>query len=287
MQPVRKKFESERSLFPFHLVYKESKSPQHELPTHVHEWYEIVIIYKGEGVFFIDQTFYEIRAGDIIIIPSNTIHHAIPEESNLITSTAIFFSPNLIQQATFGETSTYLTIFQEAKTTKNYKYSLKPVHLSKLNEYVDCLFNEELAKKQGRENAILLWLHLILLELYRNRLQHDSLYESQSRFGPKWVTDILLFINQNVNNRLDLTYLAKQVSVSPAHFSRTFKQLIGMNISDYLTEKRINLAKDKLKNDNDKILTIANQCGFTSMPHFYRTFKKQTGMTPTEYRRNL
>ncbi|MFC0470664.1 AraC family transcriptional regulator [Halalkalibacter kiskunsagensis] len=284
MKPVRKQFDVKQSLFPFYLAYRDSKSPQHELPDHVHEWYEIVIIHRGKGTFFIDQTFYDVKEGDIFIIPSNTIHRAIPDETNLITSTAIFFSPVLIQQASFGDPSSYYAIFNEARTIKNYKYSLRPDHQNQLNESIDKLVAEFKSENQNRENAIILWLHLILLDLYRNRLQ-KSTYNKSPLLEPEWMTEILAFINKNLNGRLDLNFLAKRISISPAHFSRTFKILLGMNVSDYIIEKRINLAKEKLKNENEKISTISKQCGFNSMPHFYRTFKKQTSMTPSEYRR--
>lgn len=91
MKPVRKHFNHESS-FPFYLVYKDRKSPQLELPDHMHEWNEIIFVYSGKGTIFIDQTFYDIEKGDVIIIPTDTIHRVIPEKTNLISSTAIFFA---------------------------------------------------------------------------------------------------------------------------------------------------------------------------------------------------
>jgi AraC-like DNA-binding protein len=284
MKPIRKHFETEQTSFPFHVNYRDSKSPQHELPDHVHEWYEVVVIHSGKGTFFIDQTFYNVKEGDIIVIPSNTIHRAIPDKTNLITSTAIFFNPVFIHHTSFGTPSSYLAIFREAKARKNYKYSLSSVHENELNESLEKLINEYRSNNRDKENAIILWLHLILLNLNRNYLNEKPTI-NKSSLGPEWMVEILTFINNHLHECLKLKNLAKRASVSPAHFSRTFKHLIGMNVSDYLIEKRINLAKEKLKYENEKISTIAMQCGFHSMPHFYRTFKRQTSMTPSEYRK--
>ncbi|WP_415841313.1 helix-turn-helix domain-containing protein [Paenibacillus alkaliterrae] len=99
--------------------------------------------------------------------------------------------------------------------------------------------------------------------------------------------DVLAYIDQNLDDRLDLDSLAKKASVSPAHFSRVFKQLIGMNITDYIAEKRIVAVKELLLNSKDKINAIAEKCGFESMPHFYRTFKKQTRMTPASISKTI
>jgi AraC family transcriptional regulator len=106
-----------------------------------------------------------------------------------------------------------------------------------------------------------------------------------SNLGPEWMKDVLIYIDQNLGEKLDLDFLAKKASVSPAHFSRVFKQLIGMNVTDYIRTKRIIAVKELLLCSKNKINTIAETCGFESMPHFYRTFKKQTHMTPTAYRK--
>ena len=285
MEPIHKHI-NDTNTFPFHLVYKDRKSPQHELPDHLHEWNEIIFIHSGKGSIFIDQTFYDLQEGDIIIIPTNTIHRVIPEKANLISSTAIFFSPAFIQHVAIGDPFIYLNIFDQSKKTKNYKYTLLPKFNIKFVEYIDQLMNEERSQNEDKQSALLLWLHLILLTIHRNSQQNNIIQGKQSKQGPEWMKDILTYINQHISEDLNLQFIAQYAAVSEAHFSRVFKQLIGMNVSKYITVKRILLAKELLINSDIKISTIAEQCGFNSMPHFYRTFKKQTSMTPSQLRKN-
>ncbi|MGM7723294.1 AraC family transcriptional regulator [Metabacillus sp. Hm71] len=287
MMPIRKQFESEKS-FPFQMVYKQTKGLQHELPEHTHEWLEIVMIHEGKGTFFIDQTFYDLQKDDLIIIPSNTIHRGIPDKGHSLTSTAIFFSPALLNHSIFGKSFLYLKIFEESKKEKNYKYSLESNHLLQLKEYIDTLMNEVETENPDQVNAILLWLHVTLLHLNRHCLTWKRRVTNQvSSFGPEWFKAALIYIDQHLNSNLDLNSLSTRFSVSAAHFSRVFKQLIGINVTDYIAMKRILLAKDLLNSGNEKISIVAEQCGFTSMPHFFRTFKKLTSMTPSEYRKKM
>lgn len=286
MKPIRKHLDENNEL-PFYMVYKDRKSPQHELPDHFHEWNEVIYIHSGNGSIFIDQTFYNLHEGDIIVIPTNTIHRVIPEKSNLILSTAIFFSPTFIQQTGIGDPFIYLNIFAEVKKTKNYKYTLAPKYLIQLEDYIDQLLKEEQSQHGDKKNALLLWLHHILLTIHRNFQQKKPARNNQSRHEPVWLGEALTYMNQHISKDLNLQYIAEHVSISEAHFSRVFKQLVGMNVSNYITVKRIHLAKDLLTNSNMKVSSIAEQCGFKSMPYFYRTFKKNTSMTPTEFRKNI
>jgi len=284
MKPMYKHFENESSLSLL-LDYKETKSPQLELPDHLHEWYEFVYVYRGKGTFFIDQTFYEMRAGDVIVIPGNTVHRAFPDKEEPVTSTAVFFSPDLIQNIAFGEAYTYLKLFNAAKEHKQFKYTLSPEYGKILEDDIDAIRDEWEQRRPDGSHAMALLLHLTLLHLNRHCLPQAARASAPYALGPDWFRDALCYINEHLNQPLDLGTLAKRAAVSPAHFSRVFKQRVGMNVTDYISMKRIFAAKDLLLQSNDKIEHIAIACGFESMPHFYRTFKKYTEMTPAAYRK--
>src|SRR5690606_41557389 len=89
-----------RSLFPFSFVYKSRKQPQDELPTHMHDYHEMVCIDNGEACFFMDNTLYELNQGDLSLIPNDATPHAVRNKADLVTSTVVLFSPALIQPQT-------------------------------------------------------------------------------------------------------------------------------------------------------------------------------------------
>ncbi|MGN7761331.1 helix-turn-helix domain-containing protein [Paenibacillus sp. 22594] len=284
MKPIRKIFDNE---LPFSLLldYKETKSPQRELPDHQHHWYEFVYVYRGKGTFFIDQTFYEMRQGDVIVVPGNTVHRGFPDKEEPVTSSAVFFSPYLVNNNTFSETYAYLKLFDAAKKNKQYKYTLPPEHAQIVERDIDAIHDEWDQRRPDGGHAMALLLHLALLHLNRYCLPQAAELGPTNALVPDWFRDALAYINDHLDRPLELSALAKRAAVSPAHFSRVFKQRLGMNATDYISTKRIFAAKDGLLQSNDKIEQIAMACGFESMPHFYRTFKKYTNMTPAAYRK--
>ena len=67
--------------------------------------------------------------------------------------------------------------------------------------------------------------------------------------------------------------------------SKLFKQEMGITLSRYIRDQKINVACNMLRHLDESSLTIANYLGFSSQSHFIQVFKKSTGLTPEEYRR--
>jgi AraC-like DNA-binding protein len=284
MDPIRKKFDSGHA-FPFVLTYKDTKSPQSELPDHLHDWYELVYVYEGKGTFFIDQTFYEMRKGDVFIIPGNTIHRAFPDKDTPITSTAIFFSPFLVQQASLGDAFSYLSCFEQSKYRKNYQITNPIPSQLALEAYLDQIQLEIINKKLGFRHSIVLHLQQILLQFSRDTDIDSPNTQTDSTTEPPWMKKILFYIDEHLEQDVGLAALSIKASISPSHFSRVFKQLTGMNITEYVTTKRIIRAKELLLDTDNNISSIAEICGFESLPHFHRMFKRITGFTPAAYKK--
>lgn len=85
-------------------------------------------------------------------------------------------------------------------------------------------------------------------------------------------------------NVMSLDYVAAHVQKSVAYVSRVFKNELGCNFSDYLTEKRVKKAIELLADHNLKIYEIAQQCGYADTSNFIKVFKKSQGISPSEYR---
>lgn len=73
--------------------------------------------------------------------------------------------------------------------------------------------------------------------------------------------------------------------MSPAYFSRRFKQQVGMSWSDYVRTHRMHLASRRLLETDHSVATIASELGFATPSHFGELFRHRFDMTPGKYRR--
>ncbi|MFC5701360.1 helix-turn-helix domain-containing protein [Cohnella faecalis] len=283
MNPIRKQFRSDIA-FPFDVAYKNTKSSLSELPDHLHDRFELVYVYSGKGTFFIDHTLYDMSEGDWFLLPGNTIHRALPNAANPVTSTAVFFSSLLIRQSSIGEPFGLLRCYEWARKSKTYKLRLSASDESMAAACLDALQEELTNRQPGYRHSALLQLELVLLRLSR-ALYTTADHSSEASIGPDWINTALQHIDENPDSDLGLTSLSRLTSVSAAHFSRVFKQWTGMNVTDYVNAKRMIRASELLLSTDQSVAEIASLCGFESLPHFHRLFKKLIGRTPAAYRR--
>ena len=87
-----------------------------------------------------------------------------------------------------------------------------------------------------------------------------------------------------MSSRITIKELAEYTDLSPSYLSRLFKKELGISISDYISEKKIEKAENLLKYSDFTFIEIANYLAFSSQSHFIQTFKKAVGLTPKKYR---
>lgn len=93
------------------------------------------------------------------------------------------------------------------------------------------------------------------------------------------------YIRENcTRNDLSLDFIAREFQISSAYLCRIIKQETGMSYKEFLTELRINRAKQLLAEKNTSVLDVCTQTGYINVSHFIQVFQKYTGTTPAKYR---
>lgn len=101
------------------------------------------------------------------------------------------------------------------------------------------------------------------------------------------IKNILNYISENYTEKISLNNLADTFYLSMPYISKIFKELIGLNFSDYLTEVRLSHAIKDLANANLKIEYIAEKNGFSNTRSFVSAFKNKYDYLPSKYRKKI
>lgn len=84
--------------------------------------------------------------------------------------------------------------------------------------------------------------------------------------------------------QISVQSLSDMVNLTPAYLCVLFKQNMKMTINEYITDIRINKAKELLSKTQLHLYEICYQVGYLSPAYFSRLFKRNTGQTPKEWR---
>lgn len=120
----------------------------------------------------------------------------------------------------------------------------------------------------------------------------EKIIKSQSNaqgieFSPR-IRATIKYINENYNNnRLSVEIIAENVKLSSSRLSTKFKKETGVTVNQYITNVRIEWAKNYLKDINFHIYSIADMIGYGSSQYFSRIFFMSEKLTPTQYRDNI
>ena len=110
------------------------------------------------------------------------------------------------------------------------------------------------------------------------------LLQKKSSVLSKPVIECINYIYVHIKERITIQDLADHTGLSCNYLSRIFKQNLGVSISDYIREQKIEKATHLLRYSDQSIVDIAAYLSFSSQSHFIQIFEGYIGLTPKKYR---
>ena len=98
------------------------------------------------------------------------------------------------------------------------------------------------------------------------------------------VTKVSNYVQQHLSEPIKTDNIAKALFMGRSRLSTSFKNETGINISNFITQIKIDEAKRLLRYSDKSFTSIATYLGFSSPSHFSKVFKEKTDTTPFEYR---
>lgn len=101
------------------------------------------------------------------------------------------------------------------------------------------------------------------------------------------IHDLLDWIDNNLESRLDIETVARRAGYSKWHLQRIFKEHTGYPLAEYIRMHKLQRSVERLANSDEPILNVAIALGFDSQQSFNRSFKRQYGQAPDAWRRSV
>lgn len=255
--------------------------------THLHDFIEMVYVYKGICIQEINGETISLSKGDLIVLDRDVPHsiNALGEEDILINI--------LINKETFDslflyklqDSSSILTQFlADAFNTQAKHDQFIIFHTDKystIHSLIQLMLCEHLENRIQTQHFLSQYLQILLMELIRI-YQEENIYQNsllKFNFAP-----ILSYVDQHFKN-IDVAEVADKFSYNPNYLSNKLKQVTGKSFQKIVLEKRLLYSKELLRNTDYSIETISLESGFNSPSYFFRQFKKFFGKTPDEFRK--
>lgn len=144
-------------------------------------------------------------------------------------------------------------------------YNISDLYINKVDKCKDLKEISELHKKMVRE--------------YTKRMSEIR----NKKVYSKHIVMSLNYIYDHLHERITLESIAEEIGISDGYLSRLFKEEMGMSVSEYISRKKIETARNMMEYSNYSIAEISNILAFPSQSYFVKVFKKYEGVTPGKY----
>ena len=241
---------------------------------HTHSFYEIFYVTEGKINHIQNGQKSLIQTGDMFFLRPNDIHcfqrvgecthRDIIISNELFERAAAFVSPKLFEEINRSASPLHVQI-----DSSQIKY---------LEHHLNFIKYMSPSVEKNRPYLINSIIAHLLGYLYVSDQEEKPPY-------PRWFQSLLANLNDPTHVKAGIQSAMSEINYNYVYVSRMFKKYIGVTISEYLTQKRMDLAKVFLSTTKMNIAQISEEVGYPYSYRFNQVFKQYNGCTPKEYRK--
>ena len=148
--------------------------------------------------------------------------------------------------------------------------------------------SEVLTMSKDEQDSAVEFTKAFLLYLSEHMPDAQQAEEKTAGYKKRNIVDILSYIHEHyLDDNFSVKYLAAYFETSISNISHFFKKNVGVSISQYIDQIKLDKAKELLESSDSKISEIAKMLRYNNSTVFIEMFKKYEGMTPGGYRENM
>ena len=258
--------------------------------SHVHPEYELNLLMHGRRQLFFDNRSYIIEEGTLVLVDSNRFHM-----TNAVEGDPNAYYERIILYIGKEKVDEYDRIFPELEMGSFFQqhdgvYVLSPGERQSAMHMFETV-KQELDSEQGKSQTL---IDLIIVKFFISfwRSRRPAAYRAGERDRQKKgksavAHDVSEYILAHFCEQIRLEDLAERFSISESYLSRSFKDVMGFGITEYVNILRIRRSQELLEDSKLSIAEIAQAVGFESASYFGRVFHKHLAILPSQYRKDF
>ncbi len=254
----------------FHLRSQEGT----KVDYHYHEFCKLLLLVSGSGSYVVDGQRYLLQPGDVVRIPSRSVHKPELEPGVPYERMIIYISPEYLKQ----ESAPDCNLYDLFSGDQGHVLRLKETGYRKVFSLAAALEKEMSSEAFGRtvlSNAALLQLLVEIGRNLKNAHTPQPVVPQNSR-----VLEMMRYMDAHLSEDLDVAGLAEAFYISKYHMMRLFHQETGYTVHAYLSQRRLLNARELIEKGM-KATEACYRSGFRSYSSFTRSYAKYFGTTPT------
>lgn len=246
---------------------------------HSHDHIEMDFILSGNGRYHIDEKYYDVKEGDLIIFNPGVKHQSLVSDS---VNPATEFFVGLTDVQFKGLPKNHLLLPDE-----NFILHTKGDFRQQLFKLCTSMAAENSVCHQGRYFMLKAYVMQMLLLLIREQTQPVEILHKGCSFdstNKKYVvSQIVNYFEDHYAEKISLDQIAENMYLSPFYISKIFKSETGDAPIRHLINIRLEKAKELLESGwSGSIQSVAAEVGYDDVYHFSKLFKKKYGIPPSK-----
>lgn len=241
-------------------------------------FYHLCIVLKGNFTYIVNGQEVQVSEGDALLLPPGTDRGRLFHKD---AADHIVFNFKLKKE---NELTSHI-LFKNA--VDSYIRNLLDSHPCKYYNDLSHNYNFYIKKSLIIDNSRELAKTKAILHNHLNAILITLFDTLNPQTQNRYVNSILKYINDNITTPLSLTDVCQAVHLSKEYVARVFKKEMGITVTEYIIQQKLNLAKDMLSSDEISLKDISEKLGYQDYNYFSRLFKRYYGISPIKMKKEL
>ena len=265
--------------------------PVRGIPSHSHNFFELIYVYQGSCINRVDNRAYFLQAGDLCMLNIQAVHQIETEHPenacifNILVKSSIVDSAyfRLISSEEFVSTF-FLDSIQNRRQEKNCVVFCRTGIQGRYESAVHRLI-EEYAQHEIYQKEMLYFSFISLLVELTRCYQQQLNNASRRETGRHNLSEIVQYIADHCST-ISVQSMAEHFNYHPKYIPNLIRKYSGQSFSELLMDFRLKKSAILLEQTDLPVVQVMEEVGYSNRTWFAQKFRQKFGVTPSQYRKN-